>query len=227
MAIPDSYVKSFIPLNQKNFLLNQLTSVLFGNTNFTDINNINYLLDNPFAGNPSDPNDYYVENYTAAAQGMVNFMNNMNTTLLETAGDYYTVPVFGPSGGAEPTNSGSLPFYRLVCTVPDGTVWFDSSLCGLVDGSYTNGGNTYTAFLAGTISSKHNDRCAFLQALLSDAGIGYEEKTARVKPTTSTITYSVRELRVALRVGQSKTIPVGIVALTSNYYISPVIVQGP
>jgi hypothetical protein len=190
-------VQSFIPLNQKIFLSNQLSSVFLSNNTY--MGPINIFLDNFLASSAS---------YDAAAAQVVNYMiaSGLN---------------FGASPAVDTT--GVTPFYRLVCTVPDGTTWFDSSKCGYSASNYTAGTNTYANFksTASPISSKHNDRSAFIQAVLSEAGIGLEEKTANVTPTTGTA-HSVREGRVAVRIGQSKSSVIGVIALSTNNIITPV-----
>jgi hypothetical protein len=188
-------VQSFIPLNQKIFLSNQLSSTFLGNNNY--MSPINTFLDNFLAGSST---------YDPAATAVVAYMNTSGLN-------------FGASPVVDTT--GVTPFYRLVCTVPDGATWFDSSKCGHSASSYTAGTNTYANFKAGTISSKHNDRSAFTQAVLSEAGIGLEEKTANVTPTTGTA-QSVREGRVAVRIGQSKSSVIGVIALSSNNIITAV-----
>jgi hypothetical protein len=190
-------VQSFIPLNQKIFLSNQLSSAFLGNNTY--MGPINKFLDNFLAGSV---------NYDAAATAVLAYMNASGLN-------------FGASPAVDTT--GENPFYRLVCTVPDGATWFDSSKCGYSGSpsSYTANINTYANFKLGNISSKHNDRSAFTQAVLSEAGIGLEEKTANVTPTTGTA-QSVREGRVAVRIGQSKSSVIGVIALSSNNIIIPV-----
>jgi hypothetical protein len=193
-----NFVQSFIPLNQKTFLSHQLSSNFLGNNTY--MVPINTFLDNFLAGSST---------YDPAANAVVNYMNASGLN-------------FGASPAVDTT--GVTPFYRLVCTVPDGATWFDSSKCSYSSGSgsYTVGINTYANFKSGNvISSKHNDRSAFIQAVLSEAGIGLEEKTANVTPTTGTA-QSVREGRVAVRIGQSKSSVIGVIALSTNNIITPV-----
>ena len=192
-------VQSFIPLNQKTFLSKHLSSDFLGNNSY--MVPINTFLDNFLAGSST---------YDPAATAVVNYMNASGLN-------------FGASPAVDPT--GLTPFYRLVCTVPDGATWFDSSKCSYTvnAGTYGVGTNTYTNFKSSTtpISSKHNDRSAFIQAVLSEAGIGLEEKTANVTPTTGTA-QSVREGRVAVRIGQSKSSVIGVIALSTNNIITAV-----
>lgn len=100
---------------------------------------------------------------------------------------------------------------RLLATLPDGTVWYDSQRN--ISSTPTNS-NTYANFIAKTIGDNHNSRSAFLQAVLSDDGYGYgyEEKIASI-----TGFKGARETRVTLRLGPNKNNVVGILALSLNY----------
>lgn len=66
---------------------------------------------------------------------------------------------------------------RLVITVPDGTVLYDSSKGTL---------NTFANFAAKRINENHNSRIAILAAQLYECGIGVETKFSTTDKTTET-----------------------------------------
>jgi hypothetical protein len=75
---------------------------------------------------------------------------------------------------------------RMVTTLPDGTVTFDSNVGEL---------NTYANYKAKLINENHNSRISILTALLSNSGIGTEQKFS-----TST---NLLEFAIAKRLGSS------------------------
>jgi len=88
--------------------------------------------------------------------------------------------------------------YRIVATLTDGTVWFDSSRT-----------NTYAGFKAKTINENHNTRRPFMESLLhEDILYPYESKIS-----TST---GLFEERVVMRIGGSKAEPLGCIALSAR-----------
>jgi len=88
--------------------------------------------------------------------------------------------------------------YRIVATLTDGTVWFDSSKT-----------NTYAGFKAKTINENHNTRRPFMESLLQeDITYPFEAKVS-----TSTGLY---EERVVMRIGGSKTEPLGCIGLSAR-----------
>jgi len=82
------------------------------------------------------------------------------------------------------------PDYRLLLTLPDGTVLFDSARA---DGTATAQDNSFQNFQAKTINENHNTRVAIMYAQLSPLGLGWERKL-------STSTEEV-ETYVAMRLG--------------------------
>jgi hypothetical protein len=71
------------------------------------------------------------------------------------------------------SNSLSATELRVVITLSDGTVAYDTSKANA---------NTYEKYVAKTINENHNSRVSILQALLGSSGIGFETKYS----TTST-----------------------------------------
>jgi len=88
--------------------------------------------------------------------------------------------------------------YRIVATLTDGTVWFDSSKT-----------NTFAGFKAKTINENHNTRRPFMESLLHEEILyPYESKVS-----TST---GLFEERVVMRIGGSKTEPLGCIGLSAR-----------
>lgn len=88
--------------------------------------------------------------------------------------------------------------YRIVATLADGTVWYDSSK-----------NNTFAGFKAKTINENHNTRRPFMESLLvEDILYPYEAKVS-----TSTGKY---EERVVMRVGATKAEPLGCIGLSAR-----------
>lgn len=88
--------------------------------------------------------------------------------------------------------------YRIVATLTDGTVWFDSSKT-----------NTFAGFKAKTINENHNTRRPFMESLLVEEILyPYESKVS-----TST---GLFEERVVMRIGASKTEPLGCIGLSAR-----------
>ena len=91
---------------------------------------------------------------------------------------------------------------RIVATLPDGTVWYDSSK--------TN--NTYQHFLNKCINENHNTRPAFLQALMSDCGFGFETKPS----STTAVNYQARS---AARLGSCQDNALGVISFSLSFCV--------
>lgn len=89
--------------------------------------------------------------------------------------------------------------YRVVATISDGTVYFDSS---------KGSANTWANYKAKSINENHNSRPPFMKVLLNDDQYAFEEKFS-----SST---GVSENRVAFRFGSSKDQPLGVIALSNT-----------
>ena len=89
----------------------------------------------------------------------------------------------------------SINTYRVVATLPDGTVWFDSSK-----------DNTWAKFSSKTINENHNTRRPFMEVLLNDDPFAHETKNS--------LSTGYVESRVCMRVGDSRDIPLGVIALS-------------
>jgi hypothetical protein len=89
--------------------------------------------------------------------------------------------------------------YRIVASLTDGTVWFDSAKI-----------NTFARFVAKTINTdNHNTRRPYMESLLAEEILyPYESKVS-----TST---GLFEERVVMRIGGSKTEPLGCIGLSSR-----------
>ncbi len=88
--------------------------------------------------------------------------------------------------------------YRIVATLTDGTVWYDSAKT-----------NTYAKFKAKTINENHNTRRSFMESLLvEDITYPYESKFS-----TSTNQF---EERVVMRIGSTKAEPLGCIGLSAK-----------
>lgn len=94
------------------------------------------------------------------------------------------------------TNTGVYPSLRVVVTLTDGTVAYDSGVSGNVTiGTNVVPKNSFTAFQNKLINENHNSRVAIMSALLSKIGSGYE-----IKYSSST---GKREAYNAMRMGVS------------------------
>ncbi len=91
---------------------------------------------------------------------------------------------------------------RIVASLPDGTVWYDSSK--------TN--NTYQHFLNKCINENHNTRPAFLQALMSESGYGFETKPS----STTAVNYQARS---AVRLGSCQDNALGVIAFSLSFCV--------
>ena len=80
---------------------------------------------------------------------------------------------------------------RIVSTISDGTVWFDSAK-----------NSTYAGFKTKTINENHNTRRPFMQVLFSNFNNAYE-----IKSSSST---GNEEYRVCNRVGEDFIMPLGV-----------------
>jgi len=90
----------------------------------------------------------------------------------------------------------SVIVYRIVATLSDGTVWYDSS----------KSNNNWTSFLNKSINENHNTRRPFMEVLLNDDQYSYELKTSN--------TTRVPESRVCFRVGDNRFTPLGVIGLS-------------
>jgi hypothetical protein len=89
----------------------------------------------------------------------------------------------------------------VIATLPGGNVWY-----------YTDSlNNTYDSFVKREIATNHNQRCAFMQALLSDDGFGYEENPS----FSSSLRSNGIESRSVMRLGNDKKNIVGCIGLAS------------
>lgn len=184
-----SFVSLSRQLAQKNNLQQTLNEFIMSNSGMPVILD---FLDNPYSVsiNPDTSNPWALDRYNSAI-GFFNQFVDQENVILES----------------NPATEGGL--YRLLAVLPDGTVWYDSQRN--ISSTPTNS-NTYANFLNKTIGDNHNSRSAFLQALLSDDGNGYEEKTASV-----TSFNGARETRITVRLGPNKNNVVGMLGLSLNY----------
>jgi hypothetical protein len=88
------------------------------------------------------------------------------------------------------------PSLRVLVCMPDGTVAFDSS----------SGNNSFANFGSKSINENHNSRLAILMALLSNSGVGLEQKNS-----TSINTFSSY---IAQRVGFSAENSIGCIRVS-------------
>ena len=91
---------------------------------------------------------------------------------------------------------------RIVATLPDGTVWYDSS----------KSNNTYQHFLNKCINENHNTRPAFLQALVSDCGKGFETKPS----STTAVNYQARSV---VRLGSTQDNALGLIGFSLSFCV--------
>ena len=84
--------------------------------------------------------------------------------------------------------------YRVVCTIPDGTVYYDSA-----KGSK----NTWANFQSKSINENHNTRAPFMDVLLNNDRTSFETKYS-----SST---KVNEYRLTYRFGINKSYPLGVI----------------
>jgi hypothetical protein len=95
------------------------------------------------------------------------------------------------------TYSQLLPGLRVLVTLSDGTVAYDSSKGSL---------NTFANYQAGTIGENHNSRVCIMIALLNNSGVANEEKFST--------TTGNHENYTAVRMGLSQTKPLGCVRIS-------------
>lgn len=89
----------------------------------------------------------------------------------------------------------------VIATLPGGNVWY-----------YTDSkNNTYESFVKREIATNHNQRCSFMQAMLSDDGFGYEENSS----FSSSLRSNGIESRSVMRLGNNKKNIVGCIGLAS------------
>ena len=88
--------------------------------------------------------------------------------------------------------------YRIVATLVDGTVWYDSS----------KSNNTWAAFGTKSINENHNTRRPFMEVLLNDNQYAFEQKTSG---STGQV-----EARSCLRLGDSIFEPLGVIGLSAT-----------
>jgi hypothetical protein len=156
------------------------------------------FLDNPFSAsiNPATSNTWGEDRYNSAI-GFLNEFDAQENLILES----------------NPATAGG--YIRILATLPDGTVWYDSqrNISSTSDNS-----NTYNNFLKKSITENHNNRSAFLQALLSDDGYGYEGRVASITGFNG-----ARDTRIALRLGPNKNNVIGIIAMSldSATFVNP------
>ena len=188
MSLVGGYTTFTRQIGLKNTLINIINVFLSSSTGIPVILD---FLDGPWnsAVNPGSGNPWGQDRYNSS----VGFLNQW-------------VLLLSSAISTNPALSGN--FYRLVCTLPDGTVWYDSS----------SSKNTYADFLTNTVNtSNHNTRSAYLQAILNENGIGFEEKTAKTATfggaQTSVV---VRESRVVIRVGSNSSYIVSNFGLSYN-----------
>jgi hypothetical protein len=183
-----SFVSLTRQLAQKNNLQLTLNEFVASNSGMPVILD---FLDNPFSAsiNPATSNTWGKDRYNSAVGFFNEFVTQQNVIL-----------------GSNPATAGG--YMRLLATLPDGTVWYDSQRN--ISSTLINS-NTYDNFIAKTIGDNHNSRSAFLQAVLSEDGYGYEEKIASI-----TGFKGARETRVTLRLGPNKNNVVSVLALSLN-----------
>ena len=183
-----SFVSLSRQLGQKNTLKQTLTNFVLSNQAMPVILD---FLDNPYsvAINPGTGNTWAYDRYNSAIGFLTDFTNQQNSIL-----------------NSNPATAGGL--FRTLCTIPDGTVWYDSQRN--ISSTPTNA-NTYANFLNGTITQNHNNRSGFLQALLSDDGTGYEERIANITGFNG-----ARITRFSLRLGPDKCNVIGIIDVSLN-----------
>ncbi len=141
-------------------------------------------------------------NYTAgSALGFCdeNPMVNLQRFVESESGPEWTVATNILAALINKCNAVAFPTgttYRVVATLSDGRVWYDSSK--------TN--NSYQNFLDKLINENHNTRRPFMEVLLSDKVYAYEAKLS-----TSTKKY---EERIVMRLGASNLEPLGSIGLS-------------
>ena len=185
MSLVSGYTTFTRQIGSKNTLTTLLNNFLSSSTGLPVILD---FLDGAWnsAINPGTGNPWGQDRYNSA----IGFLNQW-------------VLLLNSGVATNPATSGN--FFRLVCTLPDGTVWYDSS----------SSKNTYADFLANTVnSSNHNSRSAFLQAILNENGIGVEEKSAKTSTFGGAQTAYVRESRVVIRLGNNSS------SIISNFGLS-------
>jgi hypothetical protein len=87
--------------------------------------------------------------------------------------------------------------YRIVFTIPDGTVWYDSS---------KGKKNTWDNFESKSINENHNTRAPFMNVLIQNNRRSFETKYS-----SST---KKNEYRLAYRFGVNKSYPLGVIGFS-------------
>lgn len=124
---------------------------------------------------------------------IISFLNNQSEANWNTATNVLAAFLSKCQLVAYPSGS----TYRIVATISDGTVWYDSGKT-----------NTFAGFQGKTINDNHNTRRPFMQVLLSDVNGACESKLS-----SSTGKY---ETRVCMRVGDGNMTPLGVIGLSIN-----------
>ena len=134
---------------------------------------------------------------------------------LITKGDYTDIPynilykfLFTPSSNEYKKTIGILQdfvnisqkddhdishIYRIVATIPDGTIWYDSS---------KGEKNTWENFQSKTINENHNSRACIMEVLLNNNRSSFEMKYSSTTKTN--------EYRVSFRLGDNRYYPLGV-----------------
>lgn len=85
--------------------------------------------------------------------------------------------------------------HRILATIPDGTVWFDSS---------KGAKNTWDNYQSKTINENHNTRACFMDVLINGIRDSFELKYSTTTKTD--------EYRVTFRLGDNRYYPLGVLA---------------
>lgn len=88
--------------------------------------------------------------------------------------------------------------YRIVATLVDGSVWYDSS----------KSNNNWASFKDRSINENHNTRRPFMEVLLNDDQYAFEVKTSG---STGQV-----EARVCFRLGDTRSTPLGVIGLSAT-----------
>jgi hypothetical protein len=145
----------------------------FLNGNYTVGSSLGFADENPIVNIISFLNNTSEANWNVATNILAAFRNKCQTV-------------------AYPSSS----TYRIVATLSDGTVWYDSGKT-----------NTYASFSAKTINENHNTRRPFMQVLLNDGS--YSQPEVKLSSSTGTT-----ETRICMRVGDSNITPLGVIGLS-------------
>ena len=114
----------------------------------------------------------------------------------------------GVKKAMEKLATGDNRSFRILMTVPDGTVAIDTAKGSFNGKVYELGENTWANFKAKIINENHHTRCEFLISMLGDPGIGRAERYS-----TSISTY---EHLLVTRLGPSPQRPYGFVRVGLN-----------